>query len=237
MKGTGTLPGFKVAPILGESQDVDNLQLAAIIYALDVPLQKQNGWTVQAGQGIKGNRLTFHFHQPDPAGYKPKQIADWYSDAEFQAKNPIHPVSVCVKAFEWWREFSLIAKREKSCSFFNGSSDTVRITNTRKAAAIAAMKHPMMGIRWSGPCCIFHFPAVASVDEMLYEREIYSELPKHNLAYAKAALMSHEEMLKLAGNVSFARVEHRGKIAIIGKDVNQRGIDTLDKLLHKKKPI
>lgn len=237
MTGNGRLPGFNVSPILGESQDVDNLQLAAIIYALDVPLQKANGFTVQAGQGIKGNRITFHFHQPDPAGYKPKQIAEWYSSEAFRVTNPIHPVSVCAKAFEKWHEFSLIAKREKSCSFFNGGSDTVRVTNTRKAAVIAAMGRPMMGIRWSGPCCIFHFPASATVDERLYEREIYKELPRHNLAYAKAALLSHEEMLRLAGDVSFARVEHRGKTAIIGKDVNQRGIDTLDKLLHRKKPI
>jgi len=237
MKGKGSLPGFRMSPIMGESQDVDNLQLAAIIYALDVPLHKQNGWTVQAGQGIKGNRVTFHFSQTDPAGYKPKQIADWYLDKEFQAKNPIHPVSVCTLAFSKWHEFSMIAKREKPCSFFNGSADTVRVTNTRKAAAIASIGHPMMGIRWSGPCCIFHFPSTASVDEILYEREIYKELPKHNLAYAKAALLSHEDILRLAGDVSFARVEHRGRIAIIGRDTNQRGIDTIDKLLHTKKPI
>jgi len=234
MKGKGNLPGFKVAPIFGDSQDVDNLQLAAIIYAMDVPLKQQNGWTVQAGQGIKGNRVTFHFHQTDPAGYKPKQIADWYHNPEFLAKNPIHPVSVCVTAFSKWHEFAMIAKREKYCGFFNGSADTVRITNTRKAAVIAAMGNPMMGIRWSGPCCIFHFPASASVDDLLYERDVYKEIPKHNLAYAKAALLGHEEMLNLAGNVSFARVEHKGRIAIIGKDASQRGIDTLDHLLHRK---
>lgn len=235
MTGQGKLPGFKVAPIFGESHDVDNLQLAATIYALDVPLHKDNGWTVQAGQGIKGSRVTFHFSQTDPAGYKPKQIAELYQDRRFKEENPNHPISVCSRAFSKWHEFSSIAKREKPCSFFNGSSDTVRITNTRKAAVIAAMGHPMMGIRWSGPCCIFHFPASASVDEAIYEREgIYKEIPTHNLAYAKAALLSHEEMLHLAGNVSFARVEHKGKIAIIGKDVVQRGIDTIDRLLHRK---
>lgn len=238
MTGKGLFPGFKVAPILGESQDVDNLQLAAIIYGMDVPLHKKNGWTVQSGHGIKGNRLTFHFSQTDPAGYRPKQIAEWYNSPEFQTNNPGHPVSVCCKAFAKWHEFSSIAKREKPCSFFNGNADTVRITNTRKAAVIAAMGHPMMGIRWSGPCCIFHFPASAAVDDRLYERpDLYKEIPNHNLAYAKAALLSHEEMLHLAGSVSFARVEHKGKIAIIGKDANQRGIDTIDKLLHRKRPI
>lgn len=231
-----TLPGFSVAGFAVETQDISSLQLAATIFAMDVPLCKNNGWTVQAGDGIKGNRVTFHFTKGNNQLYSASSISDSWNDPKFIAENANHPVSVCKRAFDFLYDFTKIAKRSKPGNLFHGKTDSIKVTNTRKAAALAAMKNPMMGIRWSGPCCIFHFPMSAKVDFDLYDREtLYSELPTHALSYVKAALLSHEAMLKLSEDAEFARVNHRKKTAIIGKEVSKEKLNIIDKLLYQKR--
>ena len=62
---------FRVESLDGLAADIQSTVLAAVIYAFDVPLKKGGEYSVQAGDGIKGIRATWHF-QSDTEGNSPK---------------------------------------------------------------------------------------------------------------------------------------------------------------------
>ena len=41
-------------------------------------------------------------------------------------------------------------------------------------------------------------------------------------------------MVKVIKQIQFARVEHRGRVALIGRDMQKRQIDALEKILFRK---
>lgn len=226
------VPRFGTTNIADQSADVDNLQVAATVYAFDVPLHKERPYDVQAGDGLRGPRTIFHFDQTDPAGNQPKQIIRRYKDEVWLADNPTHPLAVCKRAFDEHAQLKQ-ALRLGSLPTHNGPA--CRVTNTRMAAVLKALGHKLLGWQRNAVVTTWCFDEAAATDAALYVRDdLYTYLPDTPIAYAKGAILGHERMIALSKQVTTARVQHRGRTAYIGKDISQKEQDTIEKLLFRK---
>jgi hypothetical protein len=227
------IPRYSLSVIDGQTGDVDNLPCAATIYAMDVPLHPANPYSTQAGDGIKGVRVIWHFHQPDLAGNSPQKIARLFHDTVFQQRNPNDPVTVCANAF---REFSTLKQmihHGRGLQAHYGPA--CRVTNTRKAAVLIALGHPLLGWIRNPQVTTWCFHEAAAADAALYDDPtLYSKLPDAPISYARGALLGHEAMVDVAKKAQFARVTHRGRSALIGKDISKEDLNTLEKLLYRK---
>lgn len=222
-----------MSKVTGETQDVDNLQIAATIYAFDVPLHKDNPYDVQAGDGIKGTKVIWHFAQTDAAGNSPKEIAAKFFDDVWIAANPQHPLSVCKHAFDWLADLKHMMKTGKGVSMYYGPS--CRITNTRKAAVMLALGHKLLGWQRNEVVTTWCFHETTAADAALYDDEkLYEKLPDAPISYAKGAILGHLAMIDASKSVQHAVVQHRGRTAIIGKDMPKQSLDTLEKILFRK---
>ena len=228
------VPRFGTISIADMGADVDNLQIAATVYAFDVPLHPDRPYDCQKGDGIKGNgtRIIFHFDQTDGAGNSPKQIIKRYKDEAWLANNPDHPLGVCKRAFDEHAKLKQMLKPGR-CQQHDGPA--TRVTNTRMAAVLIALGHPLLGWQQNQVVTTWCFPEAAATDAVLYSRDdLYTYLPDSAIAYAKGAILGHERMITLSKQATTARIQHRGKTAYIGKDMKPHEIDTLDKLLHQR---
>jgi hypothetical protein len=228
------VPRFGVSNISGESADISNLQIAATVYAFDVPLHKERPYDVQKGDGIRGNgsRIIFHFNQKDGAGNSPKEIAKLYFDENWLAQNPKNPLAICRRAFD---EHAKLKQMLRGGNGENYTGPACRITNTRKAAVMKALGHPLLGWVRNEVVTTWCFPQAADTDAILYDRDdLYTYLPDSAISYAKGAILGHEKMIALSKQVTTARVTHRGKTAYIGRDMPKHEIDVIDKLLYRK---
>ena len=228
------VPRFGSTNIAGMSADVSNLQIAATVYAFDVPLHNERPYDVQKGDGIKGDesRIIFHFSQGDGAGNSPKEVIKRYKDETWLASNPDHPLAVCKRAFD---EHAKLKKALRLGSFPTHTGPACRVTNTRMAAVLKAMGHKLHGWQRNDVVTTWCFDEAAATDALLYARDdLYTYLPDSSISYAKGAILGHEKMIALSKGVTTARVTHRGRVAYIGKDMPKHEIDILDKLLHRK---
>ena len=226
------VPRFGTTNIADQSADVDNLQIAAVVYAFDVPLHKERPYDVQAGDGLTRPRIIFHFNQEDPAGNQPKEIIKRYKNAAWLAENPTHPLTVCNTAFD---EHAKLKKALRLGSFPPHHGPACRVTNTRMAAVLKAMGHKLHGWQRNDVVTTWCFDEAAATDALLYARDdLYTYLPDSSISYAKGAILGHERMISLSKQATTARVQHRGRTAYIGKDISKGEQDIIEKLLFRK---
>ena len=161
MKGPSKKPSLAVTNVAAESADISNLQVAAVVYAFDVPLHPERPYDVQAGDGISGSRVMWHFVQ-DAGGESPREIAKKYLNDDWHKMNPDHPLAVCKRAFD---EFAKLKQYLKVGGPSPYVGPACRITNTRQAAVLLALGHKMLG--WQRNALVttwcFHEAAAAEV--------------------------------------------------------------------------
>jgi hypothetical protein len=225
------IPKFAITAIGSESADVVNPRLAATIYAFDVPLHPENPFSVTAGDGIQGRRTTWHFHQTDPAGNAPGDIVKRWHDTKWLDENPQHPLAVCKRAFAEHDQLKHYLKLGRGLDSHYGPACAV--SNTRKAAVLAALDHPLLGWRRNDLVTTWCFHQAAAADSALFDDpKLYEKLPFDAIAYAKGAILGHFAMVDMA--IQYARIEHRGRAAIIGKDMPKDKLDALERILYRK---
>ncbi len=80
-----------------------------------------------------------------------------------------------------------------------------------------------------------HALQLAAADAALYDDPaLYTKLPDSGISYAKGAITGHERMVEAIKNIQFARVEHRGRVALIGRDCAGEKLNQLEKILYRK---
>lgn len=234
MKGKQSiLPRFGVSTVDGNLADIDNLQCAATIFAFDVPLNETKPYTTQSGDGFSGVRVVWHFQQTDGAGNSPKSIAKHFMDRAWCDANPGNPLAVCRRAFDELSLLKTLLETGRGLPFYAGPG--VRITNTRKAAVIKALGHPLKGWLRNSQVTTWCFPEAAAADAALYDDpDLYRKLPDSAISYARGAILGHEAMIAQCKTILQAVVTHKGRTAIIGKDAPKALVDSISKLLYRK---
>jgi len=227
------LPKFAVTTIDSASASTANPRLAATIYAFDVPLHESNPYTVTAGDGLKETRVVWNFNQSDRAGNSPAEICTRWHDQPWLDANPNNPLAVCKAAFEWFEQMMHMLKIRRGLDYYDGAC--VEITNTRKAAVLAALGHPLVGWKTRPVVTTWCLHQAAAADALLYDdAALYTKLPDAAISYARAAILGHEAMIKAIKDIQFARVEHRGRVATIGRDLGGEKLNQLEKILYRK---
>jgi len=198
------LPKFGVTTIDSAAHSTANPRLAATIYAFDVPLHESNPYTTSAGDGIVDVRVVWNFAQTDKAGNSPAEIAAKWIDTVWMQRNETHPLAICRSAFSWHAKLKEMIEHGRGWD--------------RKPQNVA----------WC-------FHQAAAADAALYEdAALYTKLPDASISYAKGAILGHERMVAAIKNIQFARVEHRGRVALIGRDCAGEKLNQLEKILYRK---
>lgn len=233
MTSQSILPRFALTNLDDAQASTDITQLAATIYALDVPLHPDNPWTTSAGDGLRKPRVVWNFDQRDPAGNAPGEIMQRWSDTKWLDANPDNPLAVCKRTFDLFFKFKRMIETGGGPGNYHGAACDV--TNTRKAAVLAALGHPLIGWRNMPVMTTWRFHQAAAADAALYDdRALYERLPGAAIAYAKAAILGHAEMVNRIKQIQFARVEHSGRVAMIGRDLGGEKLNQLEKILYRK---
>ena len=211
---------------------IDNLVHAAVVYAFDVPLQADQPWSVIAGDGIQGSRVVFHF-DPQPAGNNPAEILRKWNDPIWMTASPNDPLTVCWRAFDEYHHMVSAIKTRRGYDTYTGPC--VSLFTTRTAAVLSALGHPVLGWQWTDKGVIWKMHQSSAADAALFERQdLYTVLPDAAISYAKGALLSHAFIIDLIKGVTTTRHEHRGRVAIIGRNCADENILTLEKILYRK---
>lgn len=227
------LPRFGISTIDSTSCETADTRLAATIYAFDVPLNEANPYTTSAGDGLKNTRVVWNFQQSDTAGNSPKEIARLWADKVWQINNPDSPLSVCRMAFEEHDKLKRYLQLGRGLEVHYGAGTL--ITNTRKAAVLIALGHCIIGWRRNDQVTTWVFHQAAATDAALYDSpRLYERLPDTAISYARGAILGHEAMIAKIKDIQFVRVEHKGRIALVGRDMRKDKIDALEKLLYRK---
>jgi hypothetical protein len=226
------IPRFAINTVEGTQASTGNAKLAATICAFDVPLHPSMPWDTQAGDGIQGVRITFNFEAPQD-GNSPKEIIQKWHDQKWKALNPDNPLTKCYDAFLILDRMVSCAKSKTGFPIHKGAS--VKVQNNRHAAILAAMGHPIMGWTWHGDTAIWHFHECTGADmALIADARLYEKLPDADISYVKGAVLGHEAILKKCTEIRQARIEHKGRIIIIGKDIPKNLLDSLEKIAYRK---
>jgi len=227
-----SVPKFQTVSIDSPDNHTDNAKLAATIYAFDVPLDPAQPWSVIAGDGIKGTRVVWHF-SPLPHGLQPGDIAKRWASPEWLALNPCDPLAVCKSAFAY--HFQMVTAIKQRFGFGTYAGPCIVLHTTRAAAVLAAIGHPILGWEWSDNGVAWKMPQAAAADAALFATEdLYTVLPNEAISYAKGAILGHAIMVDKIKEITMTRHEHRGRIALIGRNCPDANILTLEKILYRK---
>jgi hypothetical protein len=226
------LQKFGFGTVDGLGADTQNTRLAATICALDVPLQEGNECSVTVGDGIQGSRVTWHF-QATGGGYSSNDIVNKWHDRRWQDENHNHPIALIRRAFGALSDLNeaILSRR----GYVNHHGPGLGTPVTRKAAILLALGHPILGWKWSGDVCFWRFAQAAAEDALLLDDPaLYDRLPTAPISYARAALFGHEAMVEVARQVTGYRVQHKGRIAIVSKEIPKQQLDQIEKLLYRR---
>jgi hypothetical protein len=220
----------------GPRGDTRNLQLAATIYAFDVPLLAEQPITTLAGDGIDGVRVTFHFEQSAPNGNSPAAIIKRWMDVVWLAENAEHPLAQAKEAFELFKRLTATAKRTTGDPLPNfAGGDSVHCYDNRQAAAVWSVGNQFLGYSVRDGIYRWHFHRAAAGDLALFERgDLHEALPDLKLSYVRASLHNHKVLTGLVKSVMYLQVLHRGRVANIGTSVPQHTLDKLERILYRK---
>jgi hypothetical protein len=211
-----------------------NPKLASTLYAFEVPLNPTHPFQTSAGDGIDGVRVVWFFGARKTPGRSFAEICKLWHDQNWLASNPNDPLAVCKKAFEHFDEMKSSIANGKS-QFGSFALASVKTPDTRKASVLRALGHKYFGYSRRDNVVTWLFDQSAAADAALYDdRDLYRKLPNATISYAKGAILGHRQMVKAIKEIQFARVEHRGKYALIGKDIPKRELEIIEQLLYRK---
>jgi hypothetical protein len=224
-----------VTYMVGERTDTGNTQLAATLGAFDVPLKTGEPFSTQVGDGIRGVRVTWHFDPLSKTNTKATDLVRLWGDAEWRAANREHPLSCAWRAFKSYREMVLqIRGGEPVINRWTGSDPTHATGDTRKAACIESLGHPLLGYTQTGDWWMWHFPQAAAADLALYDKQDLCEtLPHATISYVRAALLNYATMIRWIKDIQTCRIVHKGRIALVGVNAPQSTKDIIEKLLYR----
>jgi len=229
---------FRGVSLTGEAGATTNTRAAATLAALDIPLDKHRTLTTIKGDGVQGTQITWHFQETCPAGNSSAAMLKAWDDPAWARDNPNCPLVNCKRAF--MRSHELVAYTRGDLHLQLPApcpQPFCETPDTRKAAAMERLGHPLRGVRKVGSEYRFQFPQSAAADFALWDDpKTHMRLPDAMISYLWCAFDNHRVMvdaIKQHG-VQFAAVEHRGRRAFVGKDMDQRSIDGLEKILYRR---
>lgn len=223
--------------VTGEGGATTNTRAAAALYALDVPLDMARTLSSMAGDGINGIRITWHFAEASPSGDSSAKMIKAWDDREWARMNPECPL-VNIKA-------AFVANAEIIRSIKDGSIECraaavpfLETPDTRTVAAMVRLGHPISGIAYRDGQYRFRFNQCAGADLAVWN-SIDPTRTKHpdTLLHALwCAFDCHKRMVDFIKREGpqFAAVKHRGRTALIGKDMEQEQINQLERLLYRR---
>jgi hypothetical protein len=219
---------------LDSNNGTANPKLASTLYAFEVPLNPTCPYQTSAGDGINGIRVVWYFAPRKTMGRSFSQICKLWHDQNWLAANPDDALSICKKTFEYFDEMkSSINNGRSRISIYPASS--VKTADTRKAAVLRALGHNYFGYSRQDDVVTWVLGQSAAADAALYDdKDLYRKLPNASISYAKGAILGHRQMIKAMKEIQFARVQHKGRTAIIGKDIPPKELEIIEKLLYRK---
>jgi hypothetical protein len=223
--------------VSGEGGATTNTRAAAALYALDVPLDTARTLTSMAGDGVNGVRITWHFAEFSPKGESSARMIKAWDDREHARQNPDCPLVNIKQAFLIYAEIARSIKEGTiECSV--APVPFLETEDAKMAAAMVKLGHPIAGVAYRDGRYRFRFSQAAGVDFALWTT-IDPTRTKHpdTLLHALwCAFDCHHRMVDFIkrDGPQFATVQHRGRTALIGRDMQQQEIDQLEKLLYRK---
>jgi len=227
------IPKFAVN-VLDSQSSTRNTRLAATVAAFGVPLKPENPWSTSKGDGIEGTRVTWHFMEESPSGVRPSKLIKVWTDDIWLATNPNHPLAAVVEAFHQYDELLAITRGDHARKPETRGAPSCITTCTRQAATMLAVGHRFLGWSKHGDKYGWHFDQSAAIDLAAYDGYANAHtLPDTNLCLVRAALTNHQQMVGWVKSIQFARVQHKGRFALIGVDSSQAQINQIEKILYR----
>ena len=231
------LPKTRFVGITGDAGATVNTRAAAALYALDVPLDIHRTLTSMAGDGINGVRITWHFAESSPNGDSSAKMLKAWDDREWAKANPTCPLVNIKAAFIAYAEI-IRSIREGVIECMTSPVPFLETEDTRMVACMVKLGHPITGVAFRDGRYRFRFNQCAGADFAVWS-SINPTCTKHpdTLIHALwCAFDCHKRMVDFIKREGpqFAAVSHRGRTALIGKDMEQEQINQLEKLLYRK---
>ena len=223
--------------VTGEGGATTNTRAAAALYALDVPLDLQRTLTSIAGDGIKGLQITWHFGEVSPNGDSSAKMLKAWDDQEWARNNPDCPLVNIKAAFLAYAEIARSIK-EGTLECRPAAVPFLETVDAKMAACMVKLGHPISGVAYRDGKYHFRFNQCAGADFAVWN-SVDSARTKHpdTLLHALwCAFDCHQRMVDFIkrDGPQFAAVKHRGRTALIGKDMEQEQINQLEKLLYRR---
>lgn len=231
------IPQTRFVGLTGEAGATTNTRAAAALYALDVPLDTARTLTSIAGDGINGVRITWHFQELSPSGNSSAKMIKAWDDAGYARANPDCPLVNIKAAFLAYAEM-VRAIKEGTLECSPAAAPFLETQDTRMAACMVRLGHPIAGIAFRDGKYRFRFSQAAGADFAVWSsidpsRTKHPDTLLHSLWCAFDCHQRMVDFIKDSGP-QFAAVKHRGRTALIGKDMDKRELDQLEKLLYRR---
>lgn len=231
------LPKTRFVGITGEAGATTNTRLAAALYALDVPLDVHRSLTSISGDGINGIRITWHFAESSPKGDSSAKMIQAWDDREWAKANPDCPLVNIKQAFLGYAEIARSIK-ESTLDCTPCAVPFLETDDAKMAACMVKLGHPISGIAYRDGRYRFRFNQCAGTDFAVWSsidpaRTSHPDTLLHALWCAFDCHSSMVDFIKKSGP-QFAAVKHRGRTALIGRDMEQAQLDQLEKLLYRR---
>jgi hypothetical protein len=223
--------------VTGEGGATTNTRAAAALYALDVPLDLQRTLTSIAGDGINGLKITWHFGEVSPNGDSSAKMLKAWDDQEWARNNPDCPLVNIKAAFLAYAEITRSIK-DGTIECRPATVPFLETVDTKMAACMVKLGHPISSVAYRDGKYRFRFNQCAGADFAVWN-SVDSARTKHpdTLLHALwCAFDCHQRMVDFIKREGphFAAVKHRGRTALIGKDMEQEQINQLEKLLYRR---
>jgi hypothetical protein len=223
--------------VTGEGGATTNTRAAAALYALDVPLDLQRTLTSIAGDGINGVRITWHFAESSPSGNSSSKMLKAWDDQEWAKANPDCPLVNIKAAFIGYAEI-IRSIQEETIECKAAAVPFLETADSRMVACMVKLGHPICGIAYRDGQYRFRFNQCAGADFAVWNtidpaRTNHPDTLLHALWCAFDCHKRMVDFIKQSGP-QFAAVKHRGRTALIGKDMEQEQINQLEKLLYRR---
>jgi hypothetical protein len=231
------IPKTRFVGLTGEAGATTNTRAAAALYALDVPLDTARTLTSIAGDGINGVRITWHFQEASPSGNSSAKMIKAWDDREYARNNPDCPLVNIKAAFLIYADLARGIK-EGTLECAAAPVPFLETMDSKMAAGMVQLGHPLAGIAYRDGKYRFRFSQCAGADFAVWN-SIDAARTKHpdTLLHALwCAFDCHSRMVDFIkqDGPQFAAVKHRGRTALIGKDMDKRDLDALEKLLYRR---
>ena len=229
---------FSFVSLTSEAGATTNTRAAATLTALDIPLDKERTFTSARGDGIQGMKITWHFAEKCPKGNSSALMLKAWSDPQWESEHPDCPLVNCKKAFLRSADLTLFAKGKFALKLPGPAAGYLLETqNAKKSAAMERLGHKIIGTRLIDGKWRFQFhPAAASDFALWDDPKTHVRLPDALISYLWCAFDNHRVMVDVIKQqgAQFAAVQHNGRTAFVGKDMDQKAINGLEKLLYRR---